>query len=34
VRTPAEHRARHNVDEGLRIQTALSNESNDFSEHL
>jgi len=34
VRTPAEHRARHNVDERLRIQPALSNDSDDFSEHL
>ncbi len=34
MRTPSEHRARHDVDEWLGIQPTLPNDSNDFSEHL
>ncbi len=34
VRAPAEHRARHDVDERLWIEPTLSDHGNDFSEHL
>ena len=34
MRASAEHRARHDVDERLRIQSTLSEYSNGFSEHL
>ena len=34
MRTSAEHRARHDVDERLWIQPTLSQHGNGFSEHL
>ena len=34
VRASAEHRARHDVDEWLGVESALADHGNDFAEHL
>src|SRR5271154_5321162 len=34
MRPPAEHRARHNVEEGLWIEPAFAEHGNDFAKHL